>query len=34
VTKNIAGISLPSLLIVPGAWHEPDQYVAHTLVNN
>jgi hypothetical protein len=26
VTENIAGVSLPSLLIVPGAWHEPDHY--------
>jgi pimeloyl-ACP methyl ester carboxylesterase len=26
VTENIAGVSLPSLLIVPGAWHEPDHF--------
>jgi hypothetical protein len=26
VTENIAGVSLPSLLIVPGAWHEPDRF--------
>jgi pimeloyl-ACP methyl ester carboxylesterase len=28
VTENIAGVSLPSLLIVPGAWHEPDHFRA------
>jgi pimeloyl-ACP methyl ester carboxylesterase len=26
VTENIAGVSLPSLLIVPGSWHEPDHF--------
>jgi pimeloyl-ACP methyl ester carboxylesterase len=26
VTENIAGVSLPSLLIVPGAWHVPDHF--------
>jgi pimeloyl-ACP methyl ester carboxylesterase len=26
VTETIAGVRLPSLLIVPGAWHKPDHY--------
>jgi pimeloyl-ACP methyl ester carboxylesterase len=26
VTENIADVRLPSLLIVPGAWHEPDHF--------
>jgi pimeloyl-ACP methyl ester carboxylesterase len=26
VTENNAGVSLPSLLIVPGAWHEPGHF--------
>ena len=26
MTENIADVRLPSLLIVPGAWHEPDHF--------
>src|ERR1700754_298567 len=26
MTETIAGVTLPSLLIVPGAWHSPDHW--------
>ena len=26
MTKPVAGVDLPSLLIVPGAWHKPDHF--------
>jgi pimeloyl-ACP methyl ester carboxylesterase len=26
VTETVAGVELPSLLIVPGAWHKPDHF--------